>query len=49
MIFILKNKINSRTGPYDWHYPVAKATIRRDKIFEDGYDQLNKLGIVLKS
>ncbi len=48
IIFIFKIlNFNSRTGPYEWRSPVAKATIRRDKIFEDGYEQLNSLGILL--
>jgi len=35
----------SRAGPFEWVNPVARATIRRDRIFEDGYAQLNNLGI----
>ncbi|ORX81981.1 HECT-domain-containing protein [Anaeromyces robustus] len=31
----------NRTGPFEWSSPVTRATIRRDRIFEDGYDQLN--------
>ncbi|ORX47544.1 HECT-domain-containing protein [Piromyces finnis] len=42
-----QDKIN-RSGPYEWVSPVTRATIRRDRIFEDGYDQLNNLGRSLR-
>jgi ubiquitin-protein ligase E3 C len=42
-----QDKMN-RAGPFEWVNPVARATIRRDRIFEDGYAQLNNLGRSLR-
>eukprot|EP00833_Pecoramyces_ruminatium_P010365 jgi/Orpsp1_1/1184397/evm.model.c7180000089353.2 len=42
-----QDKMN-RMGPFDWVNPVTRATIRRDRIFEDGYAQLNSLGRSLR-
>ncbi|KAJ3156126.1 hypothetical protein HDU86_004094 [Geranomyces michiganensis] len=33
----------------NWHAPVARVTIRRQYVFEDGFTQLNALGASLKS
>ncbi|KAJ3167663.1 hypothetical protein HDU88_002110 [Geranomyces variabilis] len=33
----------------NWHAPVARVTIRRQYVFEDGFAQLNALGASLKS